>query len=169
MKKLFFSLFITSIAHFSFAQEAKMNPESEEFIWRKNQLLYFNYAQDDSNQFNPELKAGDNWFFQYTHRSAENPEVSDDEMTQTIGFMIKPTKRKCFTIKDKKLLEANTYYMMGCFCLERGFHKVDKGSIQFKKLKNNQWQVSLKLTIHTRQNGRVVEINKVKKKFILES
>ena len=168
MKKLFFILF-TTIAGLSFAQEAKMNPETEEFIWRKNQLLYFNYAQDDSNQFNPELKSGDNWFFQYTHRSAESPEVSDDEMTQTIGFMIKPTKKKCFKISDKQLNEANTYYMMGCFCLERGFHKVNQGSIHFKKLKNNQWQVTMKLTIHTRQNDRVVAINKVKKRFILES
>ena len=132
-----------------FAQTTKMTPASTSTKWVKNTKIDFVYSQPDSASFSPERRNGKDWFFEFKHTAEENPEMSDDEKTEIIGFQIAPVKGNSFTLKNKQLQKARAYYLLGCFCKDRGFKLISKGSIVGKKINATTWMVTIDVTIAT--------------------
>lgn len=125
----------------------KVNPEKVTAIWTKKLNIQLSYSTPDSQSFAPERKAGKNWLFEYILQDAESPEIADDEKTQIVGFCIPPVKGHSFVLKNEQLTKAKAYYMLGCFCKDRGFKLIHKGLIKGRRINATTWEVKATLII----------------------
>lgn len=144
---LFLALMLTCSA--LEAQDAKMNPEKRTVKWIQQADLRLAYSLPDSSSFAAERIAGKNWVFEYRYQAAENPEMTDDEMTEITGFEVTPTRSKRFILKDQQLEKAKAYYLLGCFCKDRGYKRIYKGTIRGTRINKKVWLVEANLSIET--------------------
>lgn len=158
------SLLITS---FSAVAQPKLIPEQHECNWYSNQKLE-RVEQQGTINFHMERKAGTNWVFEYTHKAAEYAEVADDEKTITLGFEVSTNRTGKFTLKDDELSAANAYYMLGCFCANRGFHRVNKGTISGTRLSRDTWLITVNVEINTQRGDGNPDRVKIKRRFKLK-
>lgn len=136
------------------AQTSRNNPEKITARWLTGQSLHLAYSLPDSMGFAAERKPGKNWFFEFSHQSEENPEVSDDEMTETIGFEVVPNRTGRFELKNEQLTGAKAYYMLGCFCKERGYSRIEHGTIKGVRLSMNQWLINVDVQLKVGESER---------------
>ena len=131
---LIITLFISTAL---FAQRDSINPETVkyEFFTAKN----INLLNNEGSIY-PEVKDGNMVVFQYSKRHAENPMISDDEMYESLVFEVDSTWRN-FVFKKKMALSKATY-QLGCFCIGRGYHIIDGGTIRGKKLANGNYYIT---------------------------
>jgi hypothetical protein len=154
-------------ATFSLAAQGKLNPEQHECNWYNAQKLERVEQQGTSN-FHMERKSGSNWVFEYTHKVAEYAEVADDEKTTTLSFEFSPNRSGKFMLKNEELSAANAYFMLGCFCANRGFHKVNKGTISGTRLTRDTWLIKIDVEIDTKRgDGNPDRVN-IKRRFKLK-
>lgn len=93
----------------------------------------------------PEMKDGKMVVFQYSKQHAENPEISDDELYESVQFEVDPTWNNF--IFRKKLDLCKPVYNFSCFCIGRGYYKPVSGYIKGKKLPNGNYLIEGDLTI----------------------
>lgn len=148
------------------AQEAKMNPEKRTVKWMKQTEIRLAYSVPDSTSFAAELIAGKNWVFEYRYQAAENPEMTDDEMTEITGFEIAPTLSNRFFLKDQQLDKAKAYYLLGCFCKDRGYKRIHKGTIRGTRINKRVWLIDANLSIDT---GSGMIQKRFKRRFTLSA
>lgn len=129
------------------AQRSEMKPEKTSTKWIKNQQILFQYSYPDSMSFSPTWRPGRNRIFEYIYQASENPDVSDDELTEIVCFQLPNTGSLSFTLKDSALIKAKAYFMRGCFCPDRGYVLLNQGIIQGKKLSDKIWSISINVTV----------------------
>ncbi len=147
-------------------QTGKLNPTSTTTKWVKNTKIELVYSQPDSAGFAPELKPGKAIYFEYRRQHAEYADMTDDEKVEVIAFQIPETTKTSFMLKDKQLVNANAYYLLGCFCADRGFKPITKGTISGKKINANTWQITFDIQAELKD---FIVIKKYKGRFILKS
>jgi hypothetical protein len=94
---------------------------------------------DERNNFSALMTDGKDLVFEYYMRADDRADVTDDEYTEKIVFAV-PKQAKTFVYKDSTLKAA---FLKGCFCVDRGWHRVNNGVIRGKKLTATTWQVQL--------------------------
>lgn len=127
----------------------KLNPAKTSTKWLKKSQLVFAYSTPDSMSFAVEKKSGDKWVFEYRFAGAEYVEIADDEKIELVGFQIAPVKGTSFKLSNEQLIKANAYFMLGCFCKDRGYKHIETGSISGKKINATTWKITFNLTIET--------------------
>ena len=76
------------------------------------------------------ITKGKNLILVYEFRSYDNPHIADDEYKEKIYIEIKDNPRK-FDVKSE---QVNVYFMKGCYCTDRGYHKaLPGGTIRGRK------------------------------------
>ena len=147
MKKIAWIISIVFVASLAWAQTDKLNPEKKtmEFFPASSLVI-----TNTNGTIYPEIKSGDKVVFQFTRQAAENPMVSDDEMTESLVFEA-DANWKTFEYRKKILLSKATY-QLGCFCAERGYFTVTGGYIKGKKLANGNYLIDANVSI-TFKNG----------------
>lgn len=149
----------------TFAQ-GKLNPAKKTRNWYTGQSLELMF-QKDSSHFHPERKSGNNWVFEFTLQKAEYEDVSDDEMSETISFEVVPNRSGKFSLKNAELKQAKAYYMLGCFCMNRGYHLVDNGTISGVRMNASTWIITIDLWIDAQQQDGKPIRKKIKERFTL--
>ncbi len=147
MKKLVWILSLLVATNVVWAQTDKLNPEKKimEFFPASSLVI-----TNTNGTLYPEIKSGDKVVFQFTRQAAENPMVSDDEMTESLVFEA-DANWKTFEYRKKILLSKATY-QLGCFCAERGYFTVTGGYIKGKKLANGNYSIEANVSV-TFKNG----------------
>jgi hypothetical protein len=161
-------IIFTTMASAVIAQSFTRIPARHETNWLRNQQIIFSYDADSVN-FNPELKNGDLWYFSHTYRAEEYLEVSDDELTETFGWQLKPTNSRRVMLKDEQIANAMGYFMKGCFCTDRGFHKVTKGTIEMRRLSNGWWRVNFDFVIKSKEGSMDIVVKRTNVLFKLNN
>ncbi|MBP9185833.1 MAG: hypothetical protein KBE91_02000 [Bacteroidia bacterium] len=136
MKNLFliFTLFFGTVL---FAQQDSINPERVTYeFYKAKTIIHIN----NEGSVYPEIKDGNMVVFQYNKHHAENPMISDDELHESLMFEVDSTWRN-FVFKKKMALSKATY-QLGCFCIGRGYHIIDGGTIRGKKLANGNYYIT---------------------------
>lgn len=131
------------------AQGERMNPEKISYTFTKNKRIEWKGSEADRS-FYPEVQDGNMVVFTYTKQSAENPDMTDDEKSESIMFEVNPSWNSFIFIK--KLPMSKATYNLGCFCAERGYFKISGGYIRGRKLANGHYFVEADAEI-TFSNG----------------
>lgn len=143
MKKILF--IVALVCSFRLAAQEEqdtLTPEQVTYEYFTGQTIEL---KDNEGRVYPEMKAGDKLVFQYSKRSAENPRISDDEMYESVVFEV-DSSWKSFTFR-KKIAQSKATYNLGCFCIGRGYYKVNRGTIKGRKLSNGNFYVEADLTV----------------------
>lgn len=143
------SVFTVFISLLLTAQGDKMNPEKITNVFFKNKTINLVGAQSDRSLY-PDMKAGNMVVFHYTKKHAENPDMSDDEMSESVMFEVDASWNNFIFMK--KLPMSKATYNLGCFCVERGYFNITGGYIKGKKLANGNYYIEADATI-TYNNG----------------
>lgn len=148
MKKLLFVL-ICLVSVDLPAQEDKLNPEKSTFVFFRDKTILLSGTQAERSLY-PEMKEGSKVVFHYTKQHAEDPAMSDDEMTESVMFEVDASWNSFIFIK--KLPMSKATYHLGCFCAERGYFNITGGYIKGKKLANGNYLIEADASI-TFNNG----------------
>jgi hypothetical protein len=124
------------------AQTDSITPARLGYDFFTNKTITF--IENDKKLY-PEIKDGKMVVFQYSKQHAENPEISDDELYESVQFEVDPTWNN-FIFK-KKLDLCKPVYNFSCFCIGRGYYKPVSGYIKGKKLPNGNYFIEGNLTI----------------------
>ncbi|MEX0967141.1 MAG: hypothetical protein WD077_07875 [Bacteroidia bacterium] len=103
----------------------------------------FRYFKNASINAQPQYfsrQKGDSLVFEYEVKNAGKDEIADDEWTMRLMWQI-PAKAKSFSLKAEDLSDARANYLVGCFCLGRGYYAINEGEISGIRSKNGVWQV----------------------------
>ncbi len=157
------TLFVTTLSTIA---QGKLNPEKHICNWYSNQKLE-RVEQQGTTNFHMERKPGSKWVFEYTYKNAEYEDVSDDEKTITFGFEVAPNRTGKFALKDEELNAANAYFMLGCFCPNRGFHRVNKGSVSGTRITRDTWIITIDVEIDTQRGDGNPDRVKIKRRFMI--
>lgn len=91
-----------------------------------------------SNQY--EILQGDKLVFEYIFVREDNPNIADDEFTETMVFETN-TNISERTFKDEEILNQKAIYRYLCYCGPVGKVKETKGSLSVSRLSNESFQV----------------------------
>jgi hypothetical protein len=142
--KLLHFLLCLFIGSFAMAQGDKMNPEKISYTFTAGKTIQL-LGNEKERSLYPEVKQGNMVVFNYTKRSAENPDITDDEQTESVLFEVAPSWNS-FVFR-KKLPMSKATYNLGCFCVERGYFNITGGYIKGKKLVNGNYLIEADATI----------------------
>ena len=97
--------------------------------------------------YNFSIELGSSLVFEYGRNVHPPDNVTDAGLSETLVFQI-PADSKSFELMDTQLQGAEVFYRRGCFCPESGAgFKVERGSIEGKKLSANIWFVRADVNI----------------------
>ena len=81
---------------------------------------------------------------------------------EAISFQLPPQKGNSFLLKNGDLLKAKAYYLLGCFCADRGSRLIREGTISGKKINADTWLLDIRVFI---DNSSDSQPKKYKGKF----
>lgn len=163
MKKLFTSVALLSALSTLQAQQVpdKPNPAKTETVIYKNASLTIRQGEDnDSINIYPKIDAGNIWVVQYSYQAPEYPQMTDDEYYESLMFQIAPPKGKRFVLKDVDLVKANTVFQKSCFCADRGYFKISKGTITGTRINSTTWKITATYTVPSKNGLSMGSLNK---------
>ncbi len=111
--------------------------------------------QDESGSVYPKISEGKKWVLEYKYTAPENPDIADDEYSETFTFQIKKPCGKRFKITDLK--KANAIFLKSCFCADRGYSKITEGKITGKKIDKNTWEITATYMVGSMQKSFSVQ------------
>ena len=118
------------------------------------QLVFFEDSRIDTSENGmingDHIVAGDKLVFLYEYVKNDKPFIADDEFTQRILFEI-PAGLDSFLISGESLQNSNAVYGNLCFCLNRGYFRIDKGCIKGEKINNRSWKVAMNISAQATQ------------------
>jgi len=88
---------------------------------------------------------GDKIVFHYSLQRPENPDRSDDELTENIVFEI-DSNLNTFDYSNQELIPLLTYYFESCFCLHEVV-EIISGHVSGQKINETKWNLTLILNI----------------------
>lgn len=92
------------------------------------------------------ITKGKNLVLVYEFRAYDNPNIADDEYKEKIYIEIPDNPRK-FHVKSE---QVNVYFMKGCYCTDRGYHKaLTGGTISGRKNMIGDFRVRYTLRFKT--------------------
>jgi hypothetical protein len=124
--------------HQSFAQ-SKVNKGFKKYMIYANKTLEF--KNKDSMHFSAQMVDGKDWVFVYHYQADEYADMTDDEFTEMIYFVV-PSGAANFELTGASLRAA---YLRSCFCMERGWHKISDGVIKGTKNTDGTWNVGISI------------------------
>jgi len=129
------------------ALQENLNPEKIErlvFSSKTIELL------DNEGNLVPQMKPGNMVVLQYSKQHAEDPNMSDDELHESVLFEVNPAWNSF--VYRKKIALSKATYQLGCFCAERGYYRITGGFIRGKKLANGKYYIQADVSF-TFKNG----------------
>lgn len=90
--------------------------------------------------------------FEYHYIGAQNDQVADDELSEIVYFNIKPDKTGKFLLSGNDLKQAQAHFYRGCFCMNRGTHLIESGTIRGVKMSKTTWYINANVMVKM-QNG----------------
>lgn len=112
-------------------------------------------VQENQGYLSLQTAKGSNLVFCYRYEKADQPNLADDEYKEELFFEI-PSGLDSFELQDEKLERANATFGRLCFCADGGYHKITKGKISGKKIRNGSWEISCNLEINTTRAGHQI-------------
>jgi hypothetical protein len=155
MKKIFTSVTLLFALSTLQAQQSpdKPNPAKTENVIYRNASLSIRQGEDnDSVNIYPKMGVGKMWVVQYSYQAPEYPQMTDDEYYESLMFQIAPPKGNRFVLKDADLVKANTVFQKSCFCADRGYFKISKGTISGTRINSTTWKITASYTVPSK-NG----------------
>ncbi|MFN2457009.1 MAG: hypothetical protein ABR502_02300 [Chitinophagaceae bacterium] len=141
-------------------------PESFEHFFQASKTIdTIRSVQNNSTieQYQYEIKEGNNLVFKYIHHFRDCPQIADDEGNITIVFEVPPATNH-FRIEDSiELRKAKTIIAYNCFCGYRGPSIVKKGWIEGHIVNTNKWRIKANLN-HPGSSDAIL----VDKEFVLQ-
>jgi hypothetical protein len=98
--------------------------------------------------------------FEYTYTASQNNEISDDELTEMICFNIVPDRSGKFLLTGNDLKAAQGYFYRGCFCSNRGTHRMVSGNIRGVKMSHTQWYINANVMVKEKNGDNEQLVNK---------
>jgi hypothetical protein len=98
---------------------------------------------------NAATEPGNNLVFEYSYKYPDNPNIEDDEYSETIKFEIK-SDLDSFLISNENLPACNAVFGKFCFCAEWGYHQITGGCIKGLKINENEWQIDINVIADTK-------------------
>ncbi|WP_304233461.1 hypothetical protein [Jiulongibacter sediminis] len=87
-----------------------------------------------------EIMKGDKLVFEYIFVKEDNPNIADDEFTETLVFET-DTNITNKTFKDGEIMKQKAIYRYLCYCIPVGELKETKGTISITRLSAESYQV----------------------------
>ncbi|MFA7380054.1 MAG: hypothetical protein WC150_06295 [Bacteroidia bacterium] len=95
-----------------------------------------------------EIVPGENLILVCEFKAFDNPNIADDEYKEKVYIEVKKDGRKFSTTTDQSV----AYFMKGCYCTDRGYHKaLPDGTISGKKNIIGDYRVKYTLRFKTNQ------------------
>ncbi len=152
MKRLLLALlFLASIT--SCSDDDNLNPGRESFnLWVDSDIEFI------SNEFgtNYSIETGTHIVFQYVNVRPEDPDISDDEISDVVFFQIDSSLEE-FTYTDQELEPILTHYFQGCFC-QLEVTPIVTGTVSGEKVNDSLWNASI--DVEFVRGERTVQIRK---------
>jgi hypothetical protein len=105
--------------------------------------VYDSAFYEQSSWQNDKLESGSGTAFYYFYKSADDPSNTDDEVEETLKFVIDSGLTE-FNVKDTALIPLQIIWDRSCFCGPcHDSLPIHRGSITGKKLNSNTWSVSV--------------------------
>lgn len=96
-----------------------------------------------------EIVPGENLILVYEFKAFDNPNIADDEYKEKVYIEVKKSGRKFNTTTDQSI----AYFMKGCYCIDRGYHKaLPGGTINGKKNIIGDYRVKYTLRFKTNED-----------------
>lgn len=95
-----------------------------------------------------EIVPGENLILVYEFKVFDNPNIADDEYKEKVYIEVKKGGQKFNTTTDQSV----AYFMKGCYCTDRGYHKaLPGGTINGKKNVIGDYRVKYTLRFKTNE------------------
>ncbi len=128
----------------------------------KNQKI--NLLEDSIGKIYPKIVSGNLVLYKFTYSKNTPKNLADGHYSETILLEF-PKETENLILKDKELQKVNLLFERQCFCRgTAGWYKITKGNLHLKKLKNNNYSLSLNFATNTSPQL----INKIEETFSLE-
>jgi hypothetical protein len=106
---------------------------------------------EDENYTSVEIKEGDYLVFHFQYTRRDNPQIFDDEYSESVYFQVIPDG-DTFLITEQELTQASAVFGRFCFCPDGGYHRITRGCIYGKKTSDKTWNISFRLTASSDNN-----------------
>lgn len=133
------------------SQFGEFKPINKPMVGDANFVFYESAAllvTEEDDNINFDLVDGDRTVFRYEFSKNDNPEIADDEYGEAIWFEVEPNA-DTFQLSDDDLVEAHALFGRFCFCVDGGFHKLERGCIYGEKISDSEWRVAIAVRTHT--------------------
>jgi hypothetical protein len=116
---------------------------------------------NNAGGFYSELRdSAETLLFAYDYTSPQNDQIADDELKEQLYFTIKPDRTGLFLLTDSDLLLAQGYYYRGCFCMNRGTHRMVSGTIRGAKMSKTTWYINANVMVKVKNGDSEQLVNK---------
>lgn len=99
-------------------------------VLHKNKKLTI--QDDGTGSLYPDMEEGSNIVVEYTYHKAGPAGTADADFTETIHFEI-PSDMTKLSKENASLSDVNLLYGRHCFCVDAGYHVVNKGKLLVDK------------------------------------
>lgn len=139
-----------------YAQKGKTTKELNEYNARYGKAI--SITNNGAGGINARVVDGNSVVFEYRFQSAQQEDVSDDEIVEFYTFAFTPDKTGKFTLNTEALAASNGYYNRNCFCMDRGTHRITGGSISGVRMTKTTWLIrgTLEITIKQSEGEKTI-------------
>jgi hypothetical protein len=99
--------------------------------------------------------------FAHIYKASQNDQIADDELTEMLFFNIQPDKTGKFQLNSPEQLQrAQAHFYRGCFCLNRGTHLIQSGTIRGAKMSKTTWYINADVMVNVKNGDSHELVNK---------
>jgi hypothetical protein len=103
-------------------------------------------TESDEGIVSLEVVEGHDLVFVYRYTYDDEKNIADDELTEWLYFQF-PDGSDSFQINVATYLEHRVFFSRQCFCPFVGYKRPTSGTIEGKKITEDQWEITLDLDI----------------------
>ena len=119
--------------------------ENYEFKFYRNTSLQIT---EEEHYRSLRFAEGANLVFECRYTYEDNPDVADDEYSETIFFEVNPEVSQ-FTISDSELKDSKAMFGISCYCFDRSYYHIENGTIKGVKTGENEWEIAIEVAEST--------------------
>lgn len=101
---------------------------------------------------------GNNLVFECRYTFADDPDIADDEYSETIFFEIRPELSE-FSISGSELKDSNAVFGISCYCFDGSYYYINNGTIKGVKIGENEWKINIEVAESTPKRDFTREIS----------